>query len=99
MTPSDRENFTVSMLEFSLSTDEYMKNMVSGSRKYFFNETKEDLKKALKKMKIFKILHYILLFMIYTAMLYIGYKFLNQFCFSKTVGNFVTHMNERSPRS
>lgn len=96
MTPSDRDNFTVSILEFSRSVDEYMENIANGSRKYFFNETEEDLKKALKKLKIFKMFHYILLFMIYTALFFFGYKILNQFSFSKTVGNFVTYMNGRS---
>ena len=78
MSSSDREIFTVSLEEFSKNTGEYIKNVVHGASKYFFKETKEDLMKAHRKLFIFKILHYILLFMIYTALLYFGFQILNQ---------------------
>ena len=98
MSLQDREDFTVSMSEFSMSVDEYLRNIVHGVRKYFFNETEEDLMKARKKLFIFKILHYILLFMIYTAMFYFGFRMFNRFnqSISNTVGNAAKYMNYRS---
>lgn len=82
MSISERENFSVSMVEYSTNFDWYLKNIVNGARKYFFKETEEDLIKARKKMVIFQIFHYILLFMIYTAVFYFGFRFLNQFSLS-----------------
>ncbi|CAO1362962.1 unnamed protein product [Diamesa serratosioi] len=95
MFPSDRESFTVSFKEFSRDIEKYYDNLVSGARKYFFNEHEETLKEAHKRLFIFKILHNILLFMVYTALLYFSYNILNQIYIVNTAGNFVKYMKGR----
>lgn len=96
MSTSDKEIFNVSMEEYSRTIDDYMKNIVRGSRKYFFKETEEDIRKARRKLFLFQIFHYILLFMIYTALFYFGFRFFSQFSFSNTVGNCVKYMKDHS---
>lgn len=95
MSTSEKEIFSVSMVEYAANIEWYLKNIVNGARKYFFKETEEDLVKARKKLFIFQIFHYILLFMIYTALFYFGFRFLNQFSLFNTVGNYVDYIKDR----
>lgn len=49
---------------------------IYGLRKYFLKESEDDLKFALKKLKILDLAHYILLFILYGCSIYIMYTFL-----------------------
>lgn len=74
MSIKDHEDFFV-----VLTSDDYESHCFSapeGLRKYFFKDTDADLEIARKKFKMFKILHFSLLALIYGSILYYAQLFI-----------------------
>lgn len=74
MSEEDHEHFPVILRAEDYETHAY--NSANGIRKYFFKENDDDLKIALRRYKLFNILHNLLIAVIYGNALYFLYAYL-----------------------